>query len=48
VKADVPVQDTAWDQQAGLPHMYNVTMDLTVLAMAGGGDSLLVRNGAFY
>jgi len=46
VKADVPISDTAWDQEAGLPHIYNVTMDLTVLTMAGG--KLLVRDGSFY
>lgn len=46
VKADVPIADTAWDQQAGLPHIYNVTMDLTVLTMKGG--ILLKRDGAFY
>jgi len=46
VKADVPVADAAWDQQAGLPHIYNITMDLTVLTMAGG--KLLARDGSFY
>lgn len=46
VKADVPVSDTAWDEQAGLPHMYNITMDLTVLAMANG--KMLARGGNFY
>ena len=46
VKADVPIADTAWDQQSGLPHIYNITLDLTVLTMVG--DSLLERGGKFY
>jgi len=46
VKVDVPVADASWDQESGLPHIYNITMDLTVLAMAGG--KLLDRNGRFY
>lgn len=46
VKADVPIADASWDVTAGLPHIYNITMDLTVLAMAG--DKLLVRGGSFY
>ena len=46
VKVDVPVADASWDQESGLPHIYNITMDLTVLAMAGG--KLLDRGGRFY
>ena len=46
VKVDVPIADTSWDQETGLPHIYNITMDLTVLTMAG--DILLRRDGSFY
>ncbi|CAB4143723.1 hypothetical protein UFOVP450_208 [uncultured Caudovirales phage] len=46
VKVDVPIADTSWDQETGLPHIYNITMDLTVLAMAG--SKLLERSGRFY
>lgn len=46
VKVDVPIADTTWDVDNYLPHNYDVSLDLSVLAMQG--DNLLTRTGNFY
>jgi hypothetical protein len=46
VKVDVEPADTPWDVDSGIPHLFNVSLDLTPLAMAGGG--LLNSDGNFY
>jgi hypothetical protein len=46
IKVDTPIQENSWDVDAELPQMYDVTLDLAVLAMQGG--SLLNRSGKFY
>lgn len=46
VKVDVPIADTPWDVETQLPHMYDVSLDLAVLAMEN--DQLLTKYGLFY
>ena len=46
VKVDVPIGDTTWDVDSQLPHQYDVSLDLAVLAMEG--DELLRKYGFFY
>ena len=46
VKVDVPIGDTTWDVDSQLPHQYDVSLDLAVLAMEG--DELLKKYGFFY
>ena len=46
VKVDVPITDTTWDVDTYLPHNYDVSLDLSTLAMAD--DKLLYKKGIFY
>jgi hypothetical protein len=46
VKVESPVTESPWDVDVELPQMFEVTLDLAVLAMQGG--SLLNRSGKFY
>ena len=46
VKVDMDVTDTAWDVDDELPQSYNVSLDLSPLAMHN--DQLLTYNGKFY
>ena len=46
VKVDIESADTPWDVDSGIPHLFNVSLDLTPLAMVGGG--LLSQEGRFY
>jgi len=46
VKVDVPIADATWDVDSEKPQLYNISLDLAVLAMED--DKLLVRGGNFY
>ena len=46
VKVDIPVDENTWDIDTQLPHLYEVSLDLTPLAMQDG--QLLNKNGKFY
>lgn len=46
VKVDVPVTETAWDVDSEIPHQFDISLDLAVLAMEGG--SLLSKGGKLY
>lgn len=46
VKVDVPVDENTWDVDTQLPQMYDISLDLAVLAM--DGDQLLTKKGNFY
>jgi hypothetical protein len=46
VKVDVPIADATWDLDTEKPQLYNISLDLAVLAMED--DKLLVRGGNFY
>lgn len=46
VKVDLEIADLSWDVDTELPQSYNVSLDLTPLAMHN--DQLLTYNGKFY
>lgn len=46
VKVDIPVDENTWDIDTQLPHLYDISLDLAVLAMHD--DLLLTKSGKFY